>query len=69
MKNELTERRRRAKWSEFFDFIERHIGAHWLFRGVADAEDHQLVPKIGRDEDRYTLAKRASSFLKFQAAF
>ena len=43
-----TERRGWKLWREFDDFIERHSGREWIFRGVADAENHLLVPKIGR---------------------
>lgn len=45
---EQSERSGRRFWAEFDDFIERHSTGDWIFRGVADAEKHRLVPKIGR---------------------
>lgn len=43
----------RKQWRDFLDFVEQHGSPHWLFRGVADAASHLLVPKIGRDSRRY----------------
>lgn len=45
---EKLERSGRRFWAEFDDFIEKHSTGDWIFRGVADAEKHRLVPKIGR---------------------
>lgn len=30
-------------------FVDRHQQANWIFRGVGDARNHSLKPKIGRD--------------------
>jgi len=34
-------------------FVDRHQQPTWVFRGVADAVNHNLVPKIGRDLELY----------------
>lgn len=47
------QRARRARWLAFLDFVDRHGSAHWLFRGVADHQNHHLVPKVGRNVARY----------------
>ena len=49
----IVARSRRAKWIEFIDFAAAHGSSQWLFRGVADATGHQLLPKIGRDPGLY----------------
>ncbi len=41
------------RWREFMAFVDRHAQSFWMFRGVGDAERHLLLPKIGRDPDRY----------------
>lgn len=59
-------RRRRATWLQFLDFVERHSSSHWIFRGVADADRHVLVPKIGRDETHYSLSIERVIFANFK---
>lgn len=46
-------RERREAWRDFMDFVDRHRQSTWIFRGVADARKHKLVPKVGRDEELY----------------
>lgn len=58
--------RQRKRWQEFFQFIERHGSAHWLFRGVADAAEHLLVPKIGREKSRYSESVERVLFANFK---
>ena len=36
-------------WTGLADFVSTHGDGDWLFRGVTDAENHTLVPKIARD--------------------
>jgi hypothetical protein len=57
---------RRARWRAFLDFADQHTGAHWLFRGVADAANHQLVPKIARNAKRYSLPNEKALFAAFK---
>lgn len=57
-----TARERRRRWLEFLDFADQHGSAHWLFRGVADAQKHLLVPKVGRDTSDYTAPKERALF-------
>lgn len=59
-------RRRRARWLEFLDFADRHGSAHWLFRGVADAGGHLLVPKVGRNSSTYSEPKERALFSIFK---
>ncbi len=56
----------RRRWFEFLEFAERHGSSHWVFRGVADAENHLLVPKIGRTQNRYSLSAEQALFAKFR---
>jgi hypothetical protein len=35
-------------WRTFMEFIDLHAHSGWIFRGVADAEKHLLMPKIWR---------------------
>jgi hypothetical protein len=46
-------------------FTERHAASGWLFRSVADAVDHKLVPKIGRDPGRYSSLREKVIFANF----
>lgn len=57
---------RRKRWLSFLEFAERHGSAHWLFRGVADARTHLLVPKIGRFPKRYNPAVERLLFANFK---
>ena len=59
-------RRRRAAWLQFLEFVERHQSSHWIFRGVADADLHRLVPKIGRNEDHYSRSIERVIFANFK---
>lgn len=56
----------RRLWLEFLDFAQRHGSPHWLFRGVADAENHLLIPKIGRDQARYNPGTEQILFKNFK---
>lgn len=56
----------RKRWFEFLEFAERHGSAHWVFRGVSDASKHLLIPKVGRDADRYSLSIEKALFAKFR---
>jgi hypothetical protein len=47
-------RKRRVAWHAFLEFVEKHQSSYWIFRGVADAATHTLVPKIGRNSDFYS---------------
>ena len=47
-------------------FTGRHAASGWLFRGVPDAVNHKLVPKIGRDPKRYTPLREKAIFANFQ---
>jgi hypothetical protein len=59
-------RKRRANWLSFLEFVERHQSAHWLFRGVADAANHQLIPKIGRNPAHYNPSLERVIFANFK---
>ena len=52
-------------WEEFLAFASKHGSAHWLFRGVADAKEHLLVPKIGRKPMRYSKKTEKALFAIF----
>lgn len=56
----------RKRWFDFLGFAERHGSAHWVFRGVSDADKHQLVPKVGRNALRYSLSIEKALFAKFR---
>jgi hypothetical protein len=58
--------KRRARWREFLDFADQHGSSHWLFRGVADAATHHLIPKVGRDAAKYSLSKEKVLFSIFR---
>jgi hypothetical protein len=47
-------------------FVDRHQQANWVFRGVADAFEHKLVPKVGRNEEVYDLAVEKVIFANFK---
>ncbi len=53
-------------WREFMGFVDRHQQANWIFRGVADAERHVLVPKVGRDGTVYDKAIERVIFANFR---
>lgn len=57
---------RRAKWREFIDFTLEHGSSQWLFRGVADADKHLLLPKIGRSGSRYNASTERLLFSLFK---
>src|SRR5690242_3831383 len=59
-------RARRDKWREFAAFVDRHQQSNWIFRGVADAGSHDLVPKVGRDADLYDEATERVIFANFK---
>lgn len=48
------------------DFAERHRQSSWIFRGVADADSHRLVPKVGRDRKLYDPLREQLVFENFQ---
>jgi hypothetical protein len=56
----------RQRWREFIDFCDTHGSSHWLFRGVADAVNHQLIPKVGRTAARYSPAAEQVLFTIFK---
>ena len=35
-------------WADLADFTRTHGDGEWLFRGVADAVNHDLIPKVAR---------------------
>lgn len=53
-------------WFEFLEFAERHGSSHWVFRGVADAQKHLLIPKIGRDKNIYNTSAEQTLFRLFK---
>lgn len=57
---------RRAKWRDFIEFVDRHQQSNWIFRGVADAAEHALVPKVGRDGDVYDETTERVIFANFK---
>ena len=57
---------RRTRWREFLDFADQHSSAHWLFRGVGDATNHLLIPKVARDPKRYSLPAERVLFSIFK---
>jgi hypothetical protein len=59
-------RKRRTAWQAFLDFVERHQSSHWIFRGVADANNHVLVPKVGRSARHYSLSIEKVIFANFK---
>jgi hypothetical protein len=56
----------RARWNEFLKFTEKHGSSHWIFRGVADAAEHKLIPKVGRDNKRYSEPAERALFASFK---
>jgi hypothetical protein len=59
-------RDRREAWRQFTAFVDRHQQSNWIFRGVADALNHRLVPKIGRDPTIYKLEIEKVIFANFK---
>jgi hypothetical protein len=59
-------RKRRAAWQLFLDFVDQHQSSYWIFRGVADATGHSLVPKIGRDPRPFSAALERVIFANFK---
>lgn len=59
-------REREARWTKFMSFVDRHQQSNWIFRGVADAVHHALLPKVGRDERAYDEAKERVIFANFK---
>ena len=57
---------REKHWREFMAFVDRHAQAFWMFRGVADSENHLLVPKVGRDPARYDAKLERKLFENFR---
>lgn len=57
---------RHQKWQEFGQFIDRFQTSNWIFRGVSDAINHKLIPKIGREDKFYDLATERVIFANFQ---
>lgn len=56
----------RERWSSYLAFAETHGSSHWIFRGVADASNHTLKPKIGRDAKRYSEQIEKALFASFR---
>ncbi|PSJ64945.1 FRG domain-containing protein [Mesorhizobium ephedrae] len=65
-KPETIARERRDHWRKLLDFVDRHEQASWIFRGVADADGHKLVPKIGRKTEIYDPATERVVFANFK---
>ena len=57
---------REEQWRKFMVFVDRHLQSNWIFRGVADAKNHSLVPKIGRDHGLYELPLEKIIFENFR---
>src|SRR5580658_4507268 len=58
--------RQQSAWQDFMAFTERHAASGWLFRGVPDAVNHKLIPKIGRCPRRYSALREQVIFANFQ---
>jgi hypothetical protein len=58
--------RQEIAWRDLIDFTDRHAATGWLFRGVSDAVNHQLLPKIGRDAQRYSSSREKVIFANFR---
>src|ERR1700689_1926738 len=58
--------RQETAWQDFMGFTDHHAASGWLFRGVADAVNHRLVPKIGREPGRYAPVRERVIFANFQ---
>jgi hypothetical protein len=64
-KSTITQRRNRLiHWRSFMEFIDRHAQLARIFRGVADADNHLLVPKIWR-RSAYTPQAEVAIFEHF----
>jgi len=48
------------------EFTDRHASSAWLFRGVPDAVNHKLVPKIGRNAHWHDFVHEKVIFANFQ---
>jgi hypothetical protein len=59
-------RQRREAWTEFLAFVDMHRQDHWIFRGVADAQEHLLVPKVGRRAQIYAVERELAVFRNFK---
>ncbi|WP_029031038.1 FRG domain-containing protein [Salinarimonas rosea] len=59
-------RERREAWTAFLAFVDMHRQDHWIFRGVADAATHRLVPKVGREPVAYAEEKELAIFRNFK---
>jgi hypothetical protein len=66
LENRRIARERQKKWLEFMEFVDRYQQSNWIFRGVADAERHKLLPKVGRDEKTYDDVKERVIFANFK---
>jgi hypothetical protein len=55
-----------GRWGEFMAFVDRHAESFWMYRGVADAEAHLLLPKIRRDPTRYDPESERKLFANFR---
>lgn len=56
-------------WLDFHRFCDEHSKSSWIFRGVADAQSHKLLPTIGRkyrNQIRYTPARELGAFNTFK---
>lgn len=65
-KSTIAQRRDRLiHWRKFMDFVDLHAHSGWIFRGVADAKNHLLIPKIWRN-NAYLPQAEAAMFEHFQ---
>jgi hypothetical protein len=39
---------KQKKWQEFLAWVEKHAGVRRLYRGIGDADNHELKPSLGR---------------------
>lgn len=57
---------RSEKWFDFIKYSDRHQTSNWIFRGVADSRSHALIPKIGREAEKYSAALEHVIFANFK---
>lgn len=53
-------------WNGLLAFADKHSSVHWVFRGVADAANHTLLPKVVRPPYRYSIAAEETLFRVFK---
>lgn len=63
---ELKRQEQERLWRDFIQFVDWHGQLKFNFRGVADAEKHKLIPKIGRTSRNYDTRKERIIFDEFK---